>query len=101
MRRHSFCPFLISERTHSLRAFFDEDGRWALPVLAAYNGLAIVANGVLWGEAMASAGVGLNVCLAVLPLVAFRARRPMQEAATAAYVAIVAVGLNILLPAVY
>ncbi len=34
---------------------FERDGRWALIALAVFHGLAIVANGLLWGVAVLSA----------------------------------------------
>lgn len=54
-----------SEGDSDLATAFERDGRWALIALAVFHGLAIVANGGLWGVPLLSATQGLQVILAV------------------------------------
>jgi hypothetical protein len=70
----------------SLRDSFEHDGRWALIALTAYNGLAIVADWVLWGVSPLSWWGALLLVLALLPLVgALNRNRRVQAAITIIY----------------
>ncbi|MBS0640703.1 MAG: hypothetical protein U1E70_00205 [Acetobacteraceae bacterium] len=94
-------PHSDTGRTLGMRDFFEEDGRFALPILAAFNVLALIADRVFWSVELTSEAVALNVVLILLPLVAFRAARPLQATATLAY-AVIAVGGTIdIAPATY
>lgn len=94
-------PHSESHQIHSLRDFFEDDGRWALPVLAGFNALALVADRLLWGAPLASVAVGLNLAAVLLPLIAFAAGRRVQAGATVAYVAVALFGIADLSPASY
>lgn len=66
---------------------FERNGRWALVALAVFHGLAIVANRLLWGEAVLSPIQALEAVLAALCLVAGLVRhRRTQEAVAVSYV---------------
>jgi hypothetical protein len=88
-------------RIDRLRSYFEEDGRWALPLLAGFNGLALAADHLLWGEPLVSKSSLLNGAAVALPFVACLGNRPVQVAATLAYVATMIVGMGFLSPAAY
>ena len=89
------------EQGESLRKYFEDDGRWALPMLAGYSGAAILADWVFWGEAPWSLEGALNAALLVLPLIAFVGTRRVQVAATALYAPLVICAIAWLSPATY
>lgn len=91
-------PPIDHNRTEFLRDFFEADGRWALLMLAAFNILALMANRVFWHQPIMSLDVGFNALLAGLAIATFLGRRPMQAAATVAYVATVIVTIALVAP---
>ena len=52
-----------NSKTESLRSFFDEDGRWALLMLAAFNICALLANLTFWQQSILSLDAALNAML--------------------------------------
>ncbi len=73
----------------SLETYFEQDGRWALIVLACFNGLAIIPNVLLGDEGIFSLTEEVNMILAAVPVVAFAGSRPVRIAATAVYVPVI------------
>jgi hypothetical protein len=74
------------EKGDSLRAYFAEEGRFALPIYSLFLGLAAVANVRLLGGDPMSLWFGLDIALILLPLGAFVSRtRRVEELVTAAY----------------
>ena len=94
-------PFTDTENVTSLRQFFAMDGRWSLPVLAAYNALAMIANVHVFYSGDTLAEIAPNLALVALAIAAFLSPRRYQALATIAYAAVMAAGLAILLPAAY
>ena len=81
--------------------YFERDGRWALLALAAFNALAILANFLLWGERLLTAGMALNLLAVLLPIVTFAQWRIPRMASTMAYVLTVIAGVFQMLPQKY
>ena len=76
-----------NSKTESLRSFFDEDGRWALLMLAAFNICALLANLTFWQQSILSLDAALNALLAAFAIATFVGPRPVQVVTTVAYVA--------------
>ena len=77
-----------SEGDSDLRRAFEQDGRWALMALAAFHGMAMVANVWLWNERPFSMLLALELVLAALCIAAALAgNRRVQEGAAVLYVA--------------
>ena len=85
----------------SLRRFFDEDGRFGLLALAAFNVTALAVNHVFWSPAPLTFADAINVILIVLPVVGFFGRRRIQVAATLAYAVGMVVAITLLSPPSY
>ena len=77
-----------AEGERDMHAAFARDGRWAMVCLALFHLLAIPANSLLWGVAIATPTQALQVLLAVLCMIsAFSRQRRWQEVVAVAYVA--------------
>ena len=85
----------------SLGAFFQRDGRFALPVLTAFNVIAILANFLLWSVPLASLQTGVNAAFAALPLLGFAGPRRLQNAAALGYMLLMIFAVAYLSPAAY
>lgn len=83
-----------------LRDFFQEDGRWALLMLAAFNILALLVNLIFWQQPLLSLGAALNAVLAGLAIAVFAGPRPVQAAATIAYLVVLIATILQLSPSV-
>lgn len=84
----------------SMKAFFIGEGRFALPLLSAYNVAATVANLILFGaEPAPAAWWALDLPLIALPALAFAFARSLRllVGSTAAYLLVFAVELGITL----
>jgi len=80
-------PLARSDEKGSLRTSFEHDGRWALVALSAYNGLAILADWLLWDVSPLSSWGAFLVLEALLPLgVVLIRKRRTQAAITLLYV---------------
>lgn len=93
-------PSEIEEGTN-LRRYFETDGRWALIPVAAFNGLAILANALFWNIDVLTLAEALNFALFLLPLLAFAGPRRLQIAATLLYVPFGIIAFAELLPSHY
>jgi hypothetical protein len=85
----------------SLRRFFEQDGRFGLLALAAFNGLAVLVNHIFWRDTIFAAGEVANLLLCLLPVIAFAAPRPVQAGATLAYLPIGVLSVLSLVPSSY
>jgi len=94
-------PFTDTGNVVSLRQFFAMDGKWCLPVLAAYNALAMLANVRVYYAGDSIAEIVPNLALICLAASGFFLPRRGQEIATGAYAVVLAAGLALLTPAAY
>ena len=85
----------------SLRRFFDEDGRFGLLALAAFNVTALAVNHVFWSPAAISFSDAINALLIALPVIDFFGTRRLQVAATIAYAVGMVVAVVLLSPQSY
>ncbi len=88
-------------KDESLRLFFEQDGRFGLIALAAFNLTALAINHIFWSSTSTSAGDGLNLLLTVLPLLGFFGTRRVQVAVTLLYLPTIATAVLLLSPNSY
>lgn len=83
----------------SLRDYFEQEGRFALPLFSAFLAGGALVNVFLFGASTASAWFILDVPMVILPLVVFAGTRLVQVVFTAAYVPLFALDLAVSLQA--
>lgn len=85
----------------SMRDFFEQDGRFGLLALAAFNVTALAVNHVFWSPGTISFSDAINVVLIALPIIGFVGTRRVQVVATLAYAVAMVVAITLLSPASY
>jgi hypothetical protein len=91
-------PFNEMTENESLRAYFEEDGRWALLALAGFNLAIALIDFTTRSEGRLNEQIILNLLLATTALVTFFGSRRLQEAASLACLPIIVGGIARLSP---
>lgn len=86
-------PFDEMTEGKSLRTFFEEDGRWALLALAAFNGAVALINFVARSGGKLNEQIVVNLLLATAALATFLGSRQIQVIASLACLPIIVWGI--------
>ncbi|MDX1495852.1 MAG: hypothetical protein R3253_17405 [Longimicrobiales bacterium] len=93
---------VLPGRPTDLTAYFDDDGRWALAMLAVYGMSGLVVNALLFGSGLGDpAQIGIYVTLVLLAGVIFVKRRGVRIALTVIYLLMMLSALSWAAPTTY
>ncbi|MCU0832331.1 MAG: hypothetical protein MUC58_12620 [Rhizobiaceae bacterium] len=85
----------------NLTSYFEQDGRYALLAIAAFQLLVLATNFFLFSEALISLSSAVNALALIAPLVAFAANGRLRAAATLLQAGLLAMGIAFIIPSSY